>query len=259
MRSDQFRDVGSTSTFFTPSDPFDFYSLSPPGAMVNCLQSQFAHDLAGSPFVLTLSKRWRNPLADSAEKRLATNLSSFDNYLPLQSSENPIPAFDSVLTPVPKQAKESETNREEAKRRDKRNSREPTREKDEHGRQSKCRKVRRQGPFQCRCCEQAFSRSQALGGHMSRAHPGKSDEYKRKKNKRKSREIERLKLLIAKRKYFSNLGHDYDKLLETPEGKRRVQRLIDRVAIKKIKKELTKEEIDNFFEDRILDEIKEDA
>eukprot|EP00826_Nyctotherus_ovalis_P064892 TRINITY_DN9529_c0_g1_i14.p1 TRINITY_DN9529_c0_g1~~TRINITY_DN9529_c0_g1_i14.p1 ORF type:complete len:260 (+),score=73.52 TRINITY_DN9529_c0_g1_i14:246-1025(+) len=259
MRNDQFRDVGPNSTFSAPYDGFDLCSFSPPGVMMSCFQSQFAYDPASSSFALTLSKRWQNPLVGSAEKRLAANLSSFDNYLPLKSCENPIPSFDSTLTPIPKQAREGEMTGEGIRRSDIRYLRELTSEREKRWKQSKSRKVRKEGPFQCKCCEQSFSRSQALGGHMSRAHPGKSDEYKRKKNKRKSREIERLKLLIAKRKYFSNLGYDYDKLLETPEGKRRIQRQIDRVTIKKIKKELTKEEIDNFFEDRILDEIKEDA
>eukprot|EP00826_Nyctotherus_ovalis_P043595 TRINITY_DN4608_c0_g1_i5.p1 TRINITY_DN4608_c0_g1~~TRINITY_DN4608_c0_g1_i5.p1 ORF type:complete len:160 (-),score=50.87 TRINITY_DN4608_c0_g1_i5:148-627(-) len=113
--------------------------------------------------------------------------------------------------------------------------------------------------FTCKYCEMSFCRSQALGGHMSRAHPGKSCEYKKKKNKRKSREVERLKLLIAKRKYFRMLSYDYDELFTTPEGRRRAQGLIDRTAIKKIKRELTKEEIDNFFENKILDEIKQDS
>eukprot|EP00826_Nyctotherus_ovalis_P010561 TRINITY_DN12777_c0_g1_i1.p1 TRINITY_DN12777_c0_g1~~TRINITY_DN12777_c0_g1_i1.p1 ORF type:complete len:299 (-),score=37.09 TRINITY_DN12777_c0_g1_i1:104-1000(-) len=110
-------------------------------------------------------------------------------------------------------------------------------------------------PFMCKHCSMGFSKAQALGGHMSRTHPGESREYRQKKSIRKSREMERIKLLLAKRKFFESLNYDYDDLLKTPEGKMRARMLLNRTHIKKLKKTLTKEELDNFIEKRLIDDI----
>lgn len=54
--------------------------------------------------------------------------------------------------------------------------------------------------IQCKLCDKKFTR-QGLGGHMSRAHPGQSEDYKRKKETRKNRE-EQLELLRLAQKVY---------------------------------------------------------
>lgn len=101
--------------------------------------------------------------------------------------------------------------------------------------------------FQCKHCGLVFGTGQALGGHMSRKHSGKSLKYNHKKDVRVKREFERMKLHVAKKKYFENLGCEYDKMMETIEGKMKVKHLINRSQIKKIKATLTEREVyDNF-------------
>jgi len=110
-------------------------------------------------------------------------------------------------------------------------------------------------PFMCKYCTMTFSKAQALGGHMSRTHPGESHEYMQKKVIRENRKLERVKLLIAKIKFFKSLDYDYDDLLSTPEGKMRARMLINRTRIKQLKKRLTKEEVEDFMKDRVIDDI----
>lgn len=104
--------------------------------------------------------------------------------------------------------------------------------------------------FECKHCHKRFLTGQALGGHMSRKHSGKSDKYNYKKDVRKRREFERMKLLLAKKRYFASLGFDYDELLKTPRGKLQAKLLINRSRIKKLKSTLTDEEVYNFFDNQ---------
>lgn len=97
--------------------------------------------------------------------------------------------------------------------------------------------------FQCSYCEEVFATGQALGGHMSRKHTGKSLKYNHKKDVRRQREFERMKLYLAKKRYFQELGYDYDILMQTPDGKMRAKAYMNRSRIKKIKTLLTIEEI----------------
>jgi hypothetical protein len=97
--------------------------------------------------------------------------------------------------------------------------------------------------FQCSYCKEVFGTGQALGGHMSRKHTGKSLKYNHKKDVRKQREFERMKLHLAKKKYFKELGYDYDTLMQTPEGKMKAKTYMNRSRIKKIKTLLSIEEI----------------
>jgi hypothetical protein len=109
--------------------------------------------------------------------------------------------------------------------------------------------------FICKYCSMSFNKAQSLGGHVSRTHPGESREYKQKKIIRKSRELERAKLFLAKRKFFQSIDYDYDDLLRTPEGKMKARALLNRARIKNLKKGLTKEELDEFLEERLIDDI----
>lgn len=45
--------------------------------------------------------------------------------------------------------------------------------------------------FKCRYCTKLFSSCAALGGHISKAHPGSSKTYNQKKKVRAQRELER--------------------------------------------------------------------
>jgi hypothetical protein len=101
---------------------------------------------------------------------------------------------------------------------------------------------------QCKFCLKKFNTGQALGGHMSRKHSGKSSAYNHKKGIRKKREFERMRLLLAKRKYFSSLGQNYETLMNSPEGKKKAKELMSRSRIKKIKKALTDDEVHNFID-----------
>ena len=45
--------------------------------------------------------------------------------------------------------------------------------------------------YQCKICFKRFLHSSALGGHISKAHPGQSRAYNHKKRVRETRELER--------------------------------------------------------------------
>lgn len=100
--------------------------------------------------------------------------------------------------------------------------------------------------LQCSHCKKCFKTGQALGGHMSRKHSGKSSKYNHKKCIRERREIERLKLHIAKKKYFESLGYNYEEMITTLEGKAKARSLINRSKIKKIKSRLTEKEVSDY-------------
>ena len=77
--------------------------------------------------------------------------------------------------------------------------------------------------FHCDECNEDFVTGQALGGHMSRVHPGKSESYAKKVERRKERAFDRELLRLAKIKHTSELG----------EGAN-----LDRVKIRRYKKQL---------------------
>ena len=52
--------------------------------------------------------------------------------------------------------------------------------------------------YKCRYCERTFKKSVSLGGHISKAHNGKSDNYKKKMEIRESRNLDREYLSQAK-------------------------------------------------------------
>ena len=45
--------------------------------------------------------------------------------------------------------------------------------------------------YKCKICHKRFKHSSALGGHISKAHPGQSSAYNHKKRVREMRELER--------------------------------------------------------------------
>lgn len=112
--------------------------------------------------------------------------------------------------------------------------------------------VKMEESFHCKLCGLQFNTSQGLGGHMSRAHPGKSSDYKKKKDTRKTREVERYKLQLAKKKFFKGSKYNYQELTRTKEGKKLITQLVDKKKLRKIKKDITKEELDDFIEGEVL-------
>ena len=52
--------------------------------------------------------------------------------------------------------------------------------------------------YKCRYCDRSFKKSVSLGGHISKAHNGKSDLYKKKMEIRQSRQQDREYLAQAK-------------------------------------------------------------
>lgn len=260
MRSDLSRDYRSIYSPFVLSDNSEFNSLSQSGVMLNYFQPQLLHDPSCSSFVQTFSRGCHNPLINNSRIESARSISQFEIKRVKELPNIPALLFNSpqnVLEDAPSK-NEAITKNDIGQLRALMNTEEHKSSNKTKSRSKKIKREAKTGDFLCKYCSSSFSRSQALGGHMSRAHPGKSGEYKKKKDKRKSREVERLKLLIAKRKYFAKLKYNYDELLKTDGGKKKAQKLIDRAAIKKIKSELSKEEINNFFENKILDEIKQD-
>jgi hypothetical protein len=104
-----------------------------------------------------------------------------------------------------------------------------------------------EGSFYCKHCKSGFKSAQALGGHMSRKHPGKSNDYNHKKEIRKKRELERAKLLLAKKLFYKDLGYDYDKLRKMKDGKVKLKRLMNRGRLKRFKADITKKQLDDFL------------
>jgi hypothetical protein len=79
--------------------------------------------------------------------------------------------------------------------------------------------------FICVKCGEVFHSGWALGGHASRVHPGESESYRRKIERREERVMERQLLALAKQKHSELYGGDAP---------------INRVKIRKFKKELKK-------------------
>ncbi|CDW80709.1 UNKNOWN [Stylonychia lemnae] len=79
--------------------------------------------------------------------------------------------------------------------------------------------------YVCIKCNEVFTSGWALGGHASRVHPGESDSYKKKIERREQRVIERQLLQMAKEKHAQEFGK------EAP---------INRVKIRKYKKDFKK-------------------
>lgn len=59
--------------------------------------------------------------------------------------------------------------------------------------------------FRCKLCYRLFT-ANGLGGHMSRAHPNQSEEYRKKKETRMSRELTLVCLREAQKIYRQRYG-----------------------------------------------------
>lgn len=86
------------------------------------------------------------------------------------------------------------------------------------------RKSLKEPDFQCKTCREVFPTGQALGGHMSRVHPGQSTSYAKKLQRRDERSFDRELLRLAK------IMHS-----EEHKGK---DVAIDRVKIRRFKKQI---------------------
>jgi hypothetical protein len=82
------------------------------------------------------------------------------------------------------------------------------------------------GQFECGYCKEQFKSAQSLGGHVSRRHPGTSQNYNYKIQRRDERAFERKLLQLAKERHAQVYGKDA---------------VIDRPKIRRFKKELRKQ------------------
>ena len=80
--------------------------------------------------------------------------------------------------------------------------------------------------FVCDKCGEKFQSGWALGGHASRVHPGESDAYKRKIQRREERTFDRELLALAKQRHAEVYGQNAP---------------INRVKIRKFKREIRNE------------------
>jgi len=101
--------------------------------------------------------------------------------------------------------------------------------------------------IKCPKCDKLLSCNQGLGGHMSRKHAGLSEKFKNAKEVREKRKEDRIKLIVSKIKYFNEINLNYIELKKTKEGRKEIKRNLNRFKLKKIKQEITIEEIDNFI------------
>jgi len=62
--------------------------------------------------------------------------------------------------------------------------------------------------FTCEKCGEVFFNGWALGGHASRVHPGESEAYRKKIQRRDEREYERNLLRMAKERHIQLFGEN---------------------------------------------------
>jgi hypothetical protein len=91
--------------------------------------------------------------------------------------------------------------------------------------------------YECKICAQAFDSGQALGGHVSRRHPGKSEDYMNKRRIRTGREADRAILNLAKITFYKSIGLDYALLKRTKDGNQILKAALNRPRLKQIKNE----------------------
>lgn len=104
--------------------------------------------------------------------------------------------------------------------------------------------------FHCKSCQRAFRSAQAMGGHMSRKHPGESRDYNKKAAVRRRRVLDRARLLLAKKLLYQELGYDYETMKTTKHGRMMLKSLMNRTKLKKLKAKVTKKELEDFIGDR---------
>ena len=108
-------------------------------------------------------------------------------------------------------------------------------------------------PYPCQHCKMSFMKAQGLGGHMSRKHPGESEKYSYKTRVRDQRTPDRVKLLLAKKKYFRTLNYDYEDLIQTAEGKLRARAMMNRSQVKRLKNGIADGEVRSYLSDQYPD------
>ena len=106
-------------------------------------------------------------------------------------------------------------------------------------------------PHPCPICNKRFKESSALGGHISKAHPGQSTAYNHKKRVRDARELERtlhreaMDLYQAELNNMEDTGKDNVVSIENAATVNLTDRkgkdlTLNRNAIKRIKKDLVR-------------------
>lgn len=237
-----FDDKSENSPFQILHDSNRFFLLPPASENPAEAEAKDYLDFPFAPFEGTLKKK--PTLGNGVTTRGSTERlydESFDMNVQAQaettSVNTPKPSANSRLPAKPK--KPRSTSRFKAKRQKEISPADREGEEGEEG-------------FACAHCESCFSTSQALGGHMSRAHRGKSRIYRKKKAIRKIRMVERYKLQLAKKKYVESRKYNFEELARTKEGRKLITSLLDRKKLRSIKKSLTKKELDDYIENEVI-------
>ena len=88
-------------------------------------------------------------------------------------------------------------------------------------------KKTKRGSFKCDFCNAVFPSHQGLGGHMSRTHKDQSLKFKKKKEIRENRTLERDMLGEAKKIFCERRSLNFIELMKTKMGKNKLKKLID--------------------------------
>lgn len=82
--------------------------------------------------------------------------------------------------------------------------------------------------YTCLLCRRKFVSGCGLGGHMSRVHPHKSEQYKRKQKVREKRNEFREAILETKIKFCKKYGMDYLQMIQNSDTKKLVKEEISK-------------------------------
>jgi len=257
LRNEEIQDYGMPQTSFDGYEPLEFQFMSP---FLNDLipQSYSPQFLCDSSNLLAIHEKKVTLEEQEAKISTAPNITSFSTIFEKEVLPRDVITTRNATRKLQERSmvigiQYTESNSVIG-------SITPTKlEKQRSTTKSKTKRQKKKSPpderaenFQCKFCEFASATSQGLGGHMSRKHPGKSYVYKKKKGIRKTREVERYKLQLAKEKYFKGFDNKYKGQILTKEGKKERTKVLNRKELKRIKKSITKKELDDYIENEVL-------
>jgi len=257
LGNEEVQDYGMPRTSFDSYEPLEFQFISsfPNDALSQSYPSQFLYD---SSNLLAIHEKKVTLEDQEVRMSIAANISPFSTVFEKEVlSKNAITTRDATRKLQEKSMvmgiQSTESNSVVG-------SITPLKlEKQRSTIKSKSRRQKKKSPsdkraenFPCKFCDFVSTTSQGLGGHMSRKHAGKSHAYRKKKGIRKTREVERYRLQLAKEKYFKGFNNECKEQILTKEGKKERTKVLNRKELKKIKKSITKKELDDYIENEVL-------